>query len=917
MTYTTALSSRGLPGDHVVYGPWGTWFGRTYSEVGSRLVNWTVPMSGGEVRKVHETALPAFLKVSANLAVEEASGNYYSITQAGTRVWRRISGSYRMSTHSFGTTIDINPTYNGFTQDETLDRSQYTNMPTWFVKAWTDAGFCWGGDWETVKDAMHFSWMGPTASDLSPVAAPEHFETLSNFARRVEATDTPLPPTSEDATYLFADTDRDSVSDLLELRALGNGNAEVTVLSASAKYRACSVDRWYVDQVPDESIFMIGDLEGRGFLDIWSVSGDGTDATVRVHTGSSEYRDSVAFALATPGVRQFTLGDVDLDGVVEFGLVFDDRIDWRSVSSDLATTVDTTPLPPEWSGKVLVGDRNGDLQLDVYIYREGSLDIVATGSAEIAETYTTPNAGEIAGLGDRDGDGVADLFLLSPEGSVTAYSGGTGLPLADYWFRSPLGTCDRRGSLESPDSGGDGYTELVIGVPFEDIGSRRDAGTITVFSGGFDGPDLASSVVVSQNTYGVSGVAEPGDEFGYAVQYGDFNDDGYIDVAVGAPGEGLNSRQNAGSVGLFLGQSGGFNWSADSAWNQGTSGISGAVEAGDRFGASLAAGDFDGDGHTDLAIGAPEEAIGSKLRSGMVHVLWGRGGGLTASNDWIVHQGYSVVPGTPETDDRFGEALAAGDFNGDGFDDLAVGSPREDVGALVDSGYVQVFYGSAEGLLRSGSSSIHYGNLGLSAEDMDHGLFGASLASGDVDADGIDDLVIGAPGFSGGDGAVFMLLGSSDGPVASIAARIDGGFHDNVGIASAVGDFDRDGFADIAAGSPGHESATGAVHILFGSNDPSTGQQETISQASAGVAGAAEPGDEFGSSLSFFDVNNDLFADLVIGVPGEDIGSIVDAGAVQVIFGNAERTYAYDRLFSQSAPGVAGVSETGDRFGFG
>ena len=158
-------SYRGLPADAEVRGPWGDFLGRGLGDVQDSLVLWTVPMSGGVKVWVHERALPAFAEVSRLLAIEQGKGHYYPVRLVGTFSWRRISGSFRMSQHSFGTTMDINwDTNPQLGPGPPPPRSEYTDMPVWFVTAWQKAGFCWGGDWVANKDPMHFSWKGPAAT---------------------------------------------------------------------------------------------------------------------------------------------------------------------------------------------------------------------------------------------------------------------------------------------------------------------------------------------------------------------------------------------------------------------------------------------------------------------------------------------------------------------------------------------------------------------------------------------------------------------------------------------------------------------------------------------------------------------------------------------------------------------------------
>src|SRR4029450_12511583 len=108
--------------------------------------------------------------------------------------------------------------------------------------------------------------------------------------------------------------------------------------------------------------------------------------------------------------------------------------------------------------------------------------------------------------------------------------------------------------------------------------------------------------------------------------------------------------------------------------------------------------DFDGDGFADLAVGAPIETVGSLSGAGAVNVLYGSAAGLTGTGSDVFTQNTSGVINSAETQDQFGGALAAGDFNHDGFADLAVSVAGEDVGGIVDAGAVNVLYGSARGL---------------------------------------------------------------------------------------------------------------------------------------------------------------------------------------------------------------------------
>jgi hypothetical protein len=138
-------------------------------------------------------------------------------------------------------------------------------------------------------------------------------------------------------------------------------------------------------------------------------------------------------------------------------------------------------------------------------------------------------------------------------------------------------------------------------------------------------------------------------------------------------------------------------------------GIGGTPEQGDYFGASLAAGDFDDDGFDDQAIGASGEDIGTLENAGQVNVLYGSAGvGLTEVGYQVWHQNVAGIGGTAEDYDHFGESLTAGDFDDDGFDDLAIGAPYEDIDAITNGGGVNVLYGSAGvGLTEAGDQVWH------------------------------------------------------------------------------------------------------------------------------------------------------------------------------------------------------------------
>jgi hypothetical protein len=421
------------------------------------------------------------------------------------------------------------------------------------------------------------------------------------------------------------------------------------------------------------------------------------------------------------------------------------------------------------------------------------------------------------------------------------------------------------------------------------------------------------------------------DEFAHSLATGDFNGDGADDLATGIPYD-----DNAGglypSSGIVIvrygvlgsGLKGGL---ATTVLTQAGGGSPDPPGNNDYFGWSLASGDFNGDGFDDLAVGVVgEESTG---RAGAVQVYRGSAAGIDLNGVQFFTQETPGISGESEYVDFFGFSLAAGNFDDDAFDDLAISVLWEGSDFDFRNGRVIALYGSGAGLSTARAQSFDQDTSGMDGSCEDYDIFGSTMAVGDFNGDGRDDLVVGVPGENDGGGGIQVILGSLSGLTTTgnnlwtqddpgVPDTNETGDHLSVGLATA--DFNGDGFDDIAAGARfedldlgGTVTNAGAVTVFFGSPAGISGSNSSLWTASGLGLEPSETGDEWGHVLAAGDFDHDGYADLAIGAPYETLGSGPRTGQVTILRGSpGGMTATGAQLWHQDSVGVPDSNEQGD-----
>ena len=411
------------------------------------------------------------------------------------------------------------------------------------------------------------------------------------------------------------------------------------------------------------------------------------------------------------------------------------------------------------------------------------------------------------------------------------------------------------------DIDGDGYDDLLVGVPRSNDNNNANTGTAALYFGG--GSGLNADEIFVPRVHG-------GERAGASVAVGDFNCDGTPDLAMGAPLDHYNEDE-AGLVFLYMSTSEGYVRTAttrsDYLGNP-------PEEEGDHFGRSIVAADFDDDGCDDLAIGAPgASVVGTTDNTGLVYIARGGNGGLTA---W-----QNVRPDvTGGQDARFGFSLAAGDMNDDGVDDLLIGASTWVIdNRTVGAAQVRSFDGNSFDPIIPIVTPCAPGSC--DASDAWH-WFGWSLAAGDFNGDGHADLAVGWPGKNPQvyTGSVEIFETNGAGTVTNQRSVSVGSGQAQFGYSMDAGDVDSDGIDDLVVGAPfatvaGGPNLSGAAYVLTNG----LAQYQTLSPTDYSTPTADKQ--RFGSAVSFGNYLGGGF-DLVVGAQRAKDQSGVRGGGAYV-----------------------------------
>lgn len=487
--------------------------------------------------------------------------------------------------------------------------------------------------------------------------------------------------------------------------------------------------------------------------------------------------------------------------------------------------------------------------------------------------------------------------------SLDSIDGPEGFPLVG----KARGDLAGRSSASVGDINGDGLDDFAIGASAADPDGKQSAGTVYVIFGRTDQPaDIQLGTMLAGDGFRLVG-ARTGDLVGDSVSgAGDVNNDGFDDLLVGAPGSDLDDVEQVGAAYIVYGAA---TLSPVLYTNQldGTNGVrlNGVME-GDRTGASVSgAGDLNRDGYDDVIVGAPEAQAGGKAAAGVAYVVFGRPSLPAVLNLATLNGSNGLRLSGNEADAQTGNAVAAaGDFNRDGYYDVAVSAWKSSRGAKAEAGAAYVIFGrpafAANLVLNKLNAADGIKIIGVEQGDR----AGRALAgAGDANGDNFDDLLLGAPFADGWTGHAYVVYGSANPPATIDLGNLNGsnGYrivgssaNDQTGFSvSFLRDIDGNGLDDLLVGADsageGSRRFAGEAYAILSTGSAAASVNVSNLPATDGVRYfGAVGGDQAGQQVSMAgDINGDGYDDFLISAPRSGHGEAESVGHTYLIYGGA------------------------------
>ncbi len=560
---------------------------------------------------------------------------------------------------------------------------------------------------------------------------------------------------------------------------------------------------------------------GAAFDTVWFRVQPEEDATVSVTATGAVTRPSMALWATPPGLPLVERACVDAGTasgtsllevevtagrtyLVQVGGVADGEVTLRFDSAELAPATPDCDFNADGygdagvgsPGEAIKGQANAGAVTVLYGGPKGSKVQApqlhrnkpgVAGKARAQERF-----GHDVACGDLDNDGYSDLVVGVP-GQARKSRGNAGAIHVFYGSSAGISTDRDRiftqatagvpgkserndwwgATVATGDPNGDGYDEIAVGAPGEKLKKRAFAGAVTVLTGTPAGTSTSGASVIHQGKRGVPNKNEPGDWLGFALTFGDTNNDGFDELYIGAPGEKFGRAANAGMVIEVPGGPGGLQRSNAKVIRPGAGVVESAATKDAGFGSALVVADLDNNGIGDLVIGAagsqrdePDD-VAEFGGDSWVDVLPGTSQGIGQAASIVFALGERGVAGEAGSGGGFGFALAAADLDDDGAYELLVGAPgADDVGALVT-----ITFGRSFEVLAS--EFIDQDSKGISSKTQRGDAFGSSVGVTDFFGDGFGAVLVGVPGEDVAkrkDAGVFVVVPGSPSGVDTTAS---------------------------------------------------------------------------------------------------------------------------------------------------